>query len=133
LKGIDHPINLYEIVGIEGKYKLSLAKKTPDELIILQSRVPIPCFLIEEKIVSEKVIQGHIIRLGAFSAEVILEKPIESPAKLKILLAGPEAEGLSGIYAKVSPFCPTSIDSQNISAILEFTWPPEDFKRFLVS
>lgn len=131
-KGIDHPLNLYDIVSIEGKYQNSLEEKTPDELTRLQSPMPINCFLIEEKTVSERVIAGHIIRLGVFSAEVILEKPIESQVNLKVLLASPEAKWLSGIYAKVVSFCSKN-GSQNNSVYLEFTWLPEDVKRFLAS
>ena len=131
-KGIDHPLNLYDIVSIEGKYKISLEEKTPDELTTLQSPMPIKCFLIEEKAVSEKVITGHIIRLGAFSAEVTLEKPIDSHVNLKVLLSSQGTERLSGIYAKVVS-SNLKNDSQNNSAYLEFTWFPEDAKRFLAS
>jgi adenylate cyclase len=131
-KGIDHPLNLYDIVSIEGKYQTSLEEKIPDELTRLQPPMPIKCFLIEEKTVSEKVIAGHIIRLGVSSAEAILEKPIESHANLKVLLSSLETEGLSGIYAKVVSFRSKN-SSQNNSVYLEFTWLPEDVKRFLAS
>ena len=131
-KGIDHPLNLYDIVSIEGKYQNSLEEKTPDELTRLQSPMPINCFLIEEKTVSERVIAGHIIRLGVFSAEVILEKPIQSHANLKVLLSSQETEGLSAIYAKVVSFRSKN-RVQNNSVYLEFTWFPEDVKRFLAS
>jgi adenylate cyclase len=131
-KGIDHPLNLYDIVSIEGKYQNSLKEKTPDELTRLQSPVPINCFLIEEKTVSEKVIEGHIIRLGVFSAEVLLEKPIESHVNLKLLLASPETEGCSGLYSKVVSVYPKA-DSKNNRVYLEFTWIPKNVKRFLFS
>ncbi len=131
-KGIDHPLNLYDIVSIAGKYENTLKEKPPDELTRLQSPIPIKCFLIEEKTISEKVIAGRIIRLGAFSAEVILEKPIQSHTNLKVLLSSPETEGLSAIYAKVIS-SDSKNSSQNNSVYLEFTWFPEDVKRFLTS
>lgn len=130
-KGINHPMKLYDIIGIKGKYNLSLAKETSNELTRLKSPLPINCFLIEDKIVSETVISGHIIRLGLFSAEVILEKTIESHANLKIMLADQKAAGLSGIYAKVAPVCSTNNNLQNTPTILELTWIPKDVNRVL--
>jgi len=72
-KGIDHPVTLHDIAGIEGKYQLSLPEKGADVLKALEPPLPICCFPIEGKQVSEKSISGNILRLGASSAEVSLE------------------------------------------------------------
>jgi class 3 adenylate cyclase len=69
-KGIDHPLNLYDIVSIAGKYENTLKEKPPDELTRLQSPIPIKCFLIEEKTISEKSSQDELSDSGLFQLKL---------------------------------------------------------------
>jgi hypothetical protein len=130
-KGIDHPITLYDIIGMEGNYQISLAEKEPQLFADLESPLPISCFLMEGKTVSEMNIPGCITRLGASAAEVSLEKRVANHSNLKILLAPEEALGLSEAYAKVVLLDQSSPASSNIRGRLEFTYLPEDVKSFL--
>jgi adenylate cyclase len=130
-KGIDHPITLYDIIGMEGNYQISLAEKEPQLFADLESPLPISCFLMEGKTVSEMNIPGCITRLGASAAEVSLEKRVANHSNLKILLAPEEALGLSEAYAKVVLLDQSSPTSSNIRGRLEFTYLPEDVKSFL--
>ena len=130
-KGIDHPVILYDVFGMEGTYQIFLAKKEPRSFTVLESPLPISCFLVEGKTVSEMSIPGYIIRLGASSAEVSLEKWVANHSNLKILLAPENTPKLSEAYAKVVSLDQSSSTSSNFRGRVEFTSLPEDVKIFL--
>src|SRR5919109_1315604 len=52
-KGIDHPVTLYDVCGISGKYHLALPEKPAEPLVPLLSPLPIACFPVDGKIVAE--------------------------------------------------------------------------------
>lgn len=130
-KGIDHPVILYDVVGMEGEYEVSLPEKKPHELANLEPPVPITCFPIKGKTVSEASIAGKITHLGESAAEVTMEQQAEVRSNLKILLAPKEAHGLSEVYAKVISVEATEANASQAKVLLEFTWLPKDAKDFL--
>ena len=67
-KGNDHPLTLYDVAGIEGKYQTYLQAKTTELLEKIEPPLPIRCFTFIDKTVSEKVISGYITRLAESSA-----------------------------------------------------------------
>ncbi len=130
-KGIDRPVTLYNVVGMGGEYQVSLPKKEAVWLIKVEKPIPIICSPLEGKTVSEASISGQITRIGATAAEVFMEQEVEVRSNLKILLTGAETSGLSEVYAKVISVEPSSSTFFQFKAHLEFTWLPEDTKRFL--
>src|SRR5262249_31710859 len=69
-KGIDHLVTLYEVGGIAGPYQLALPEKPTASLVSLASPLPVACFPVEGKIVSETAMPGALLRLaGATNAD----------------------------------------------------------------
>lgn len=129
-KGIDQPVTLYDVIGIKGKYGVSLPEKAIEEYTILDPPLAISCFALEGKTVSEKAVKGYLTGLAQSGLEASLDGKVEVRSNLKVLLGSPEAASLSEFYAKV-----TSIDRpegmfSHLRARLEFTSLPEDTRAF---
>jgi adenylate cyclase len=129
-KGIDRPVTLYDVSGIEGKYKVEMTEKTTESFVSLNPTLPITCFLLEGKTVTKTGIPGDIVRLSESSAEISLEGKVEIHSNLKILLSTQEVQGLSELYAKVVSFDSADKTSSRVSVRLALTWVPEDVKAF---
>jgi adenylate cyclase len=130
-KGIDHPATVYDVLGMEGSHPISLKEKETLPVIDLDPPLPIQCFPVEGKTVSEMNIPGYITRLGDATAEVSLEKQVANLSNLKILLVPKETIELSEAYAKVILMDSSSSTSSNVRGRLEFTSIPEDVKDYL--
>ena len=129
-KGVDHPVTLYDINGIKGKYEVSLPEKAHEELRNLEPPLAITCFALEGKTVSESAVAGRLTGLTTSGAEALLEEVVGLRANLKILLLSPEASSLSELYAKVTSVDQSTTTSPHIRVRLRFTSLPEDTKRF---
>lgn len=130
-KGLDKPMTIYEVGGLGGRYQLALPETTSQTLPPLTSPLPIACFLVQDKTVSDTAITGHITHLSAAAANVVLTAPVALHANLKIVLAPQQTSALSAIYAKVIALDAAKVDPKGIHARLEFTSLPEDAKAFL--
>jgi len=130
-KGIDDPINLYDVVGLSGAYNVNVPEKKIETLIQLDPPLPINCYSLEGKTISEVAISGQIIRLGESVAEASLAQQVKPHANLRILLASQEKGDLSEMYAKVLPRETHKQTSSKKLVCLQFTWLPEDVKAFL--
>jgi adenylate cyclase len=130
-KGIDQPVTLYDVSGIGGEYQVELIEKTTESFISLKPPLPITCFLLEGKTVSNKGIPGDIVRFAGSSAEILLAGQVGIHSNLKILLTTQEVQGLSEVYAKVVSIDESGTTSSRISVRLAFTWIPKDVKVFL--
>ena len=124
-KGIDQPVTLHDVSGIKGKYKVSLPEKAPEELRKLEPPLAITCYALEGKTVSEKGVEGHLVRLGASGAEASLDAKVEVHSNFKILLGS-----LPEIYAKVKSIDQPVATSLHCMVRLEFTSLPEDARNF---
>lgn len=129
-KGVDHPVTLYDVNGIKGKYEVSLPEKAHEELRNLEPPLAITCFALEGKTVSESAVAGRLTGLTTSGAEALLEEVVGLRANLKILLLSPEASSLSELYAKVTSVDQSTTTSPHIRVRLRFTSLPEDTKRF---
>jgi len=129
-KGIDQPVTLYDVSGMGGEYQIEMIEKTTESFICLNPPLPITCFLLEGKTVSEKGISGDIVRLAESSAEVLLEGQVGIHSNLKILLMTQEVQEFSEVYAKVVSFDESNSTSSRINVRLAFTWIPKDIKAF---
>ncbi len=130
-KGLDEPVALYDVAGIGQPYQVFLPEKKAVALTRLNPPLPIECFLLEGKAVSDTAIAGRITHLAENSAEVFLDKKQSAYTNLRIVLASPETRGLSELYAKVLPHDKPDGSAPDHRARLQFTSMPQDTKDFL--
>jgi adenylate cyclase len=129
-KGLDQPVTLYEISGIRGAYQLTLPAKPAETLVPLTAPLPMACFLIEGKMVSETARPGALLRLaGAHHAEATIEGQVAAYTNVRLTLEPPGHAPFTDIYAKVVTSEP--LDTKVARVGLEFTALPEDAKAFL--
>src|SRR5215470_13956969 len=129
-KGIDHPVTLYEVSGIGGSYQVALPEKPTVSLVSLAAPLPLACFPVEGKIVSETAMPGTLIRLaGVTNAEATLAGQVAVYTNVKLTLEPPGGPPCTDVYAKVVPS--ESPDAQGSCVRLEFTALPDDAKVLL--
>lgn len=130
-KGIDHPVDIYEVAALEGRYAVKLPDKKKEKLAQLNPPLAIDSFLLEEKTVSDTAISGEIIQLGETVAEAVLQATVKAHTNLRILIAPGENNSLSEAYAKVLPSDAHDYKTSRNSVHLQFTWLPEEVKAYL--
>ena len=111
--------------------KMIFPEKKAVALTRLNPPLPIECFLVEGKTVSDTAIAGRITHLAENSAEVFLDKKQSAYTNLRVVLASPETRGLSELYAKVLPHDKSDGSATDHRARLQFTSMPQDTKDFL--
>ena len=116
---------------MQDPYAVRLPEKKQEKLSELNPSLPIDCFLLEEKTISETAVSGEIIQLGETVAEAVLKTAVVSHANLRILIAPQENNRLSEVYAKVLSSNDHGYKSSQNSVHLQFTWLPEDVKVYL--
>jgi adenylate cyclase len=129
-KGLDQPMTLYEISGIRGVYQLTLPEKPAETLVTLAAPLPMACFLIEGKMVSEPAIPGALLRLaGAHHAEATIEGQVAAYTNVRHTLEPQGHAPFTDVYAKVVASEP--LDTKVARVRLEFTALPADATAFL--
>jgi class 3 adenylate cyclase/CHASE2 domain-containing sensor protein len=130
-KGLDQPLCLYDVAGIGDPYQVFLPVKKAVPLTRLNPPLPIECFPVEGKTVSDKAIAGRITHLGENSAEVFLDQKLSADSNLRVILTGHETCGLSECYAKVLSHDKPQDPASEHRARLQFTSMPQDTGDFL--
>ena len=130
-KGLDQPVCLYDVGGIGDPYHVFLPEKKEVPLKRLDSPLPIECFLLEGKTVSDTAISGHITHLGENTAQGSLSAEVATYANLRILLAAQDAAGFAEVYAKVLPQNDSDAGSQDKGIRLQFTSMSPETKKYL--
>jgi class 3 adenylate cyclase len=130
-KGLDQPITLYDVTGLNGRYACALPDAEPEILTPLDLPLPITCFVVEGKTVSDQAIPGTITHLAAATAEVVLEGQVPLHANLKCVLTSPEAAGLPEAYVKVLDVNSPHGSTLAVPMRLGFTVLPEETDTFL--
>ncbi len=130
-KGLAQPVTLYEIGGIRGLYDVALPEPSVEPLVPLRQPLPVACFLIDGKIVSDIPVAGTLHRLaGTRSAEATINTQVATYSNMKLTLAPPDGPVYPDVYAKVvansTPEAPTAC------VRLEFTALPDDAKALLI-
>ncbi len=77
-KGTQRPLQVVEVLGIEGKYQMMIQNVDVNAMSFVTSRVIFNMFPIEEKIVSEKVCAAELIFISRRRALVRLENKTEA-------------------------------------------------------
>ncbi len=130
-KGLDQPVCLYDIGGIGDPYRVFLPEKKEEMLKRLNSPLPIECFLLEGKTVSDTAISGRITRLGDNTAEGSLDAEVAAHTNLRILRAAHDAAGTAELYAKVLPKAHSDAGPEDQGIRLQFTSLPPETKTYL--
>ncbi|BAY24847.1 adenylate cyclase [Calothrix sp. NIES-2100] len=105
-KGVQQPINIYEIGGIGGKYNLYLTKEA-EVYFTLSETLPLQYTVLDGKHIDSNMRKGRLIKLSAKGGEIYLEQDentgVLAPfTNLKLNLLMPNSEVFSAdIYAKI--------------------------------
>ena len=133
LKGIVEPIRLYDVIGMDGQYPVSLPDKKQQTLKRLDPPVKIQCFLVEGKAVTGDPVPGQIEYMGGNTAQISLARQVEAFENIKIVCSTGEGSGLLELYAKVLPEVEYAMKSPRESLLIEFTSLVDELKKFLAS
>jgi class 3 adenylate cyclase len=130
-KGVDHPVTLYDVWGLSGRYQLTLPEKAPDMLTTLETPLPVACYPVHGKAVAETALLGYITELAEASAKMTLAGCLEVHTNLKITLTPPDNGKQLEAYAKVVGLDPTAADTTQSSVALAFTSVTAETRAFL--
>lgn len=128
-KGVDHAITLYDIAALSGDYQIELSDQKPDIRHEIEP-IPVSCFSMTQKTVSESSISGCITRIGESSAEIEFDCPVAAYTNLIVRVNLNASADLPDIYAKVLPAEEPAASALKNAAILNFTWLPESAKQY---
>jgi PAS domain S-box-containing protein len=100
-KGIEHPIMVYELRGIGGRYKLYLPQ-TAEPLISLAEELDFRYAILDGANAGGESFKGTFSRLSSREAEASLEQAVPILSDLKITLKGTDGQAIVGaLYGKV--------------------------------
>jgi adenylate cyclase len=133
LKGIEQPLTLYEINGIEGEYLHAITQGSDDSCAKLETALPIRYAVVENKTVSARQSAGSITHLGTSRARVLLEDAPPCHANLKILFASDGGAALPEVYAKLVAVEGGGTAHEPARGELVFGFLPDGVKAFLES
>jgi len=107
-KGIEHPITLFEVLGIGGKHKLLLTD-IAETLVPLADEIPLRYEVLEANQASGKMANGGLTKVSRKGAEARLETPVPNLSNLKMRLIGSGGQEIPGaLYGKVMGAVPGS-------------------------
>ncbi|MGH6833360.1 MAG: PAS domain-containing protein, partial [Methyloceanibacter sp.] len=126
-KGIEHPITLYEVLGIGGAHKL-LLPETVETLVPLAKEIPLRYEVLEAHDLNGAVFEGRFTKLSAKAAEAHLSNPVPALSNLRMYFVGADGQQIPGsLYGKVMGTAPgTSTDFS-----VRFTSIPPEIEAFL--
>jgi len=121
-KGIDEPITVYDVQGIDAPYKLCLPQHA-DTLAALQQPIPLRYTLLEGAHPDSPAFAGHFVKLSLHRG-VLWAEHLPTPwSDIKIQLVAPSGETFPGnLYAKVLQPVP---ENQQECLVYFTSVPPE--------
>ena len=125
-KGLEKPVNIYDVSGVSGTYEISLPQF---EMICvpLANEIIITFEILDGKRSSGDPKQGKILKLAEKSAIFYSETKLAELANLKVILNNiADGEDAQIIYAKVIG---TDLDESNYYGI-RFTFVPSEIKKY---
>jgi adenylate cyclase len=125
-KGVEHPVTLFEALGISGSHKL-LLPDVSEELIALSSSIPLRYEIVEASQLGHEAYKGMLTKLSRKAAEAILDHPIANLTNIKVHLTQDGREVSGALYAKVID---AVAGSSNVF-FLRFTSISPEVDRFL--
>jgi adenylate cyclase len=99
-KGVEHPVTLFEALGIGGSHKL-LLPNTSEELVSLNLGIPLRYEIVEASQLGHEAYKGMLTKLSRKAAEATLDHPIANLTNIKIHLTQNGRDIPGAVYAKV--------------------------------
>src|SRR4029078_6362758 len=100
-KGVEHPITIYEVLGIGGKHKL-LMTDSAEALVPLAEEIPLHYEMVEGAQLGGEMSKRSLIKISCRAAAGRLGNPVPSLSTLKMRLLGKDGKALPGtLYGKV--------------------------------
>jgi adenylate cyclase len=126
-KGVEHPVVLFEVLGLGGRHKLSLAE-TVETLVALKEEIPVLYEVVESSQVGGALSKGFLTRISLKGAEGRLQDPVPPLSNLKMHLVGSDGGQHPGtLYGKVIG----TISETNTDVSIRFTSVPPETGAFL--
>lgn len=126
-KGIEHPVTLYEALGIARPYHLFLPE-TGEALVSLTKEAPLRYEIVEGNDLRGKSYQGTMTKLSTKRAEVRLERSVPILSDLKMQFVGTDGQDVPGaLYAKVVGADPANVGQSSV----RFTSSSPEIETFL--
>jgi hypothetical protein len=126
-KGFEHPVTLYEALGIGRPHKL-YQPETGETVVSLAEAVPLRYEIVEANHLGGESYKGTLTKVSPKGAEVRLEKPVPILSNLKMHLVGTEGQDIAGaLYTKVVGTVPGSSTAFSI----RFTSSSPEIETFL--
>jgi adenylate cyclase len=106
-KGVEHPVVLFEVLGIGGRHKLALGE-TVDMLVELPEEIPILYEVVESSQVGGALSRGLLSKVSLKVAEARLANPVPPLSNLKLHIIRADGTQIPGsVYGKVLGSLPT--------------------------
>ena len=99
-KGVEHPVTVFEVLGISGRHKLLLTDAR-DELVPLISSIPFRYETVESSQLGHEAYKGALTKLSRKAAEAILDQPMDNLTNIRMRLMQDGGELSGSVYAKV--------------------------------
>jgi adenylate cyclase len=100
-KGVEHPITIYEVLGVGGRHKL-LMTDSAETLVPLAEEIPLRYEIVEGAQLGSEMSKGSLIKISCKAAEAQLDNPVPPLSNLKMRLLGKDGKELPGtLYGKV--------------------------------
>jgi PAS domain S-box-containing protein len=126
-KGIEHPITLFEVVGVGGSHKLFLSQAT-EVLESLPEEIPFVYEIVDSTSLGGTNYKGAWIKLSRREAEARLENAVPPLTNLNMKLLGADGREMPGtLYGKVLETLPGSTSRFSI----RFTSVTPEFETLL--
>ena len=125
-KGLEKPVDVYDITGVSGEYEITLPQS---EIVFvpLADEIPMSFEILDGKYSSGKKTQGRILKLAEKSAIFYSEAELTELVNLKVILNDHCGSGADYIiYAKVMRVSP---DESNCYE-MRFTYVPREIRRY---
>src|SRR5262249_23842807 len=81
-KGVEHPVTLFEVLGISGRHKLLLPDASED-LVPLVATIPFRYEIVEASQLGHEAYKGMLTKLSLRGAEAMLDHPISNLTNIK--------------------------------------------------
>jgi adenylate cyclase len=126
-KGIEHPVTLYEVLGIGGSYKLHLPQLA-EMLTTLVDEVPFRYEIVEANYLGAESYRGSLTKLSSKRAVARLERPAPLLSNLKMHPVDTKGQDIPGaLYAKVVG----TVEGTSTDFSIHFTSSSPEIKAFL--
>jgi adenylate cyclase len=99
-KGVEHPVTLFEVLGISGRHKLLLPDAS-EELVSLISSIHFRYEIVESAQLGQQSHKGQLTKLSRKAAEAILDQSVDSLTNIRMRLMQDGKELPGSVYAKV--------------------------------